>query len=80
MVNLPSKTKEMVLKALNRFMWTNNKVFKSGKQDSLDCVLSAQPETIEHLLYNCTEYSVAIWEEASPITTSMITAQLGEEI
>jgi len=41
---LPSKTKEVVFQILNRTIWTNNKAFKSGKQDLPDCTRCGQPE------------------------------------
>jgi len=62
---LPSKTKEVAFQILNRTIWTNNKAFKSGKQEGPGCIRCDQPETMEHLLYE--EYSVAIWDKAEGV-------------
>jgi hypothetical protein len=77
---LPSKTKEVIFQILNRTIWTNNKAFKSGKQDLPDCTRCGQPETMEHLIYNCEEYSVAIWDEVGQTLTHALVAHTGDEI
>jgi hypothetical protein len=55
---LPSKTKETTFQTLNSTILTCNKAFKSGMApDPTSC---KEPETMEHLLYACENYSAKI--------------------
>jgi hypothetical protein len=65
---------------LNRTTWTNNKAFKSGKRDNPNCDYCGQPETIEHLLHNCEEYSAELWIELGHSLTAALTTHSGNEI
>ena len=59
---IPSKTKETTFQILNRTVWTQNKAFKSGRDDSPHCYRCEHVETMEHLLYECEHYSSRVWE------------------
>ncbi len=80
MNSLPSKTKETAFQILNSTTWTNNKAFKSGKRDNPNCDYCGQPETIEHLLHNCEEYSAEVWTELGHSLTAALNTHSGNEI
>jgi hypothetical protein len=54
---LTSKTKVTIFQILNRTIWTNNKAFKSGRRQDLNCDLCGNMENMEYLLYQCDHYS-----------------------
>jgi hypothetical protein len=78
--SLPSKTKETAFQILNRTIWTNNKAYKSGKRENPNCDYCNQPETVEHLIHNCEEYSAELWTELGHSLTAALTAHSGNEI
>jgi len=69
----------VAFQVLNRTVWTNNKAFKSGRQNNPDCNRCGQPETMEHLLYDCEKYSLAIWDKIQ-VLTHTLEAHTGDEI
>jgi hypothetical protein len=79
MNSLPSKTKETAFQILNCTTWTNNKAFKSGKRDNPNCDYCGQPETIEHLLHNCEEYSAEVWTELGHSLIAALTTHSGND-
>jgi hypothetical protein len=78
--SLPSKTKEIAFQILNPTTWTNNKAHTSGKRDNPDCDNCGQTETIEHLIYNCEEYSMEPWAELGQSLTSALMVHSGNKI
>jgi hypothetical protein len=80
MSSLTSKPKETAFQILNHTTWTNNKVFKSGKRDNPNCYHCGLPETIEHLLHSCEEYSVELWTELGQSLTAAVITHSGNEI
>ena len=76
--HLPSKTKDTTFQILNRTIWTNNKAHKSGRIDNPKCDRCEEIETTEHLLCECTEYSVPLWQEMNQILTQTITEFTGD--
>jgi hypothetical protein len=56
----PSKTKKITFQTLNRTMRTCNKTYKSGLSLDTKCLRCEEPETMEHLLLACENYSVKI--------------------
>ncbi len=80
MNSLPSKAKETAFQILNRTTRTNNKAYKSGKKDNPNCDHCGEPETIEHLLHDCEEYSAQLWTELGYSFRFALTAHSGNEI
>jgi hypothetical protein len=80
MSSLPSKTKETAFQILNRTIWTNNKAFKSGSRDTPECDYCGQVETMEHLLYNCDEYSAPLWTELGQCITTALMTHSGNDL
>jgi hypothetical protein len=80
MNSLPSKTKETAFQILNRTTWTNNKAFKYRKRDYPNCDYRDQPQTIEHLLHNCEEYSAEVWTELGHSLMAALTIHSVNEI
>ncbi len=77
---LPSKTKEVAFQILNRTIWTNNKAFKSNLRDSANCERCDQVETMEHLIYDCEQYSAPLWEEIGAVLTAALKDHADAEI
>ena len=69
---LCSKTKENSFQTLNRTIWTNNKAFKSGMLDDLDCPYYGEIETMEHLYFGCEYYSELQWTDLGKYITGYI--------
>ena len=69
---LSSKTKENSFSTLNRTLWTNNKAYKSGINNTPNCKYCEQVETMEHMLYGCPNYSNLQWETWGKTITTYI--------
>ena len=71
--DIPSKTKEVSFQILNRTIWTNNKAYKSGRENAdKRCVHCNEDETMEHLLHQCENYSAILWREYSTLITETL--------
>jgi hypothetical protein len=60
---LTSKTRETAFQILNRTIWTNNIAFKSRMRPNPTCDRCERTETMEHLLCECENYSVPLWNK-----------------
>jgi hypothetical protein len=80
LASLPSKTKEIAFQVLNRTLWTNNKAFRSGLTDDPTCGYCDEIETMEHLLYDCPNYSSAVWNTFSSLLTDTCSSIKGEPV
>ncbi len=58
----------------------NNKAFKSQSRNNPNCDYCKQIETVEHLLYDCKEYSAPLWDEFGQCLTKTLTAHSGNEV
>jgi hypothetical protein len=54
---LPSKTKETTFQTLSRMILMHDKAFISGKALDPTCLCCNEPETMEHPLFACANYS-----------------------
>lgn len=78
--SIPSKTKEVAFQVLNRTVWTNKKAFQSGIMQDPACQYCGEDETMEHLLYNCENHTIPLWEQTSVILTNLCTLQHGQQV
>ena len=78
--SMPSKTKETSFQILNRTIWTNRKAFRSGIIDAPSCNRCDQEESMEHLLYQCENYSALVWAEFSTLLTKTLSHMAGQRI
>jgi hypothetical protein len=77
---MPSKTREVAFEVLNRTVWTNNKAFKSGMTPSPNCDRCGMVETMEHLLHDCSHYSLILWGEIGIILQGALQDLSGADI
>jgi hypothetical protein len=52
-------------------VWTNNKAYKSRMQPDPNCDLCGKPETMEHLLCECENYSEPLWGKLADALTQL---------
>ena len=69
---LTSKTKEIIFQILNRTIWTKNKAHKSRRRLDPNCDRCGNPETMEHLLNECSHYSEPLWDRLGELLTKFL--------
>jgi hypothetical protein len=68
---ITSKTRETAFQILNRTVWTNNKAYKSRMRLDPNCDRCGKPETMEHLLCECENYSEPLWGKFAEALTRL---------
>jgi hypothetical protein len=57
------------LELINHKNWTNNKAHKSRMRLDPNCDRCGKPETMEHLLCECENYSEPLWNKLADTLT-----------
>jgi hypothetical protein len=68
---ITSKTRETAFQILKRTVWTNNKAYKSRMRLDPNCDRCGKPETMEHLLCECENYSEPLWGKFTDALTQL---------